>query len=81
MVYAVTKKSVKEELKVNISMLTCFIFCLFSREPSVNPNLSICQPTLGESFTCVNRSQNVYVGGVEEVCGPCKAGLVCKTVG
>ncbi|KAL9984562.1 hypothetical protein ACROYT_G006871 [Oculina patagonica] len=51
------------------------------RDTAVNLHKSICKPPLGENMVCgpINFFKNVYVG--DEVCGPCKPGLVCKQVG
>lgn len=54
------------------------------REPAINPHISVCKPPLEENMVCgpINYFKNVYIGAqVQQACGPCKAGLVCKQVG
>ena len=62
-----------------------FLWTSFSRrEPAINPHISVCKPPLEENMVCgpINYFKNVYIGAqVQQACGPCKAGLVCKQVG
>lgn len=54
------------------------------RESAINPHISVCKPPLEENMVCgpINFFKNVYIGAqVQQACGPCKAGLVCKQVG
>lgn len=56
----------------------------YPRESAINPHISVCKPPLEENMVCgpINFFKNVYIGAqVQQACGPCKAGLVCKQVG
>ena len=68
--------------KGNWNLTNCLY--LHSRESAINPHISICKPPLEENMVCgpINFFKNVYIGAqVQQACGPCKAGLVCKQVG
>lgn len=72
--------SVLEESLLNILIVVWFHF----RESAINPHISICKPPLEENMVCgpINFFKNVYIGAqVQQACGPCKKGLVCKQVG
>lgn len=72
--------SILEESLLNVLIVTWFHF----RESAINPHISICKPPLEENMVCgpINFFKNVYIGAqVQQACGPCKKGLVCKQVG
>ena len=72
--------SILEESVLNVLIVMWFHF----RESAINPHISICKPPLEENMVCgpINFFKNVYIGAqVQQACGPCKKGLVCKQVG